>query len=187
MLGLAILMGAAFLESSFAAEDVKLTGSDIDAGAAYLYRGVGSDWMETKLVASGIGGNNLCGASVSISNDRIAVGSQWASNFTGAMYSFDRSPTITWSNPGAITHGTALSGTQLNATSSVAGSFSCSPASGTVLDAGTHTLTVNFTPTDTARYANASATVSLTVNKATPIIDWSAPAPITYGVALGGT
>src|SRR5207244_12113907 len=32
-------------------------------------------------------------------------------------------PTITWNNPANITYGTALSGTQLNATASVAGTF----------------------------------------------------------------
>src|SRR6185503_3716164 len=42
-------------------------------------------------------------------------------------------PTITWSAPAAIVHGTALSATQLNATASVPGSFVYNPAAGTVL------------------------------------------------------
>ncbi|MGA3328698.1 MAG: Ig-like domain-containing protein, partial [Terriglobia bacterium] len=41
-------------------------------------------------------------------------------------------PTITWSNPSAITYGTALGGTQLNASANVQGSFAYTPASGTV-------------------------------------------------------
>ena len=46
-------------------------------------------------------------------------------------------PTITWANPAAISYGTALSGTQLNATASVPGTFVYTPASGAVLNAGT--------------------------------------------------
>ena len=57
-----------------------------------------------------------------------------------------QSLTITWSNPADITYGTALSNTQLNASSSVPGTFTYTPVSGTVLSAGTHTLNVDFTP-----------------------------------------
>jgi hypothetical protein len=45
-------------------------------------------------------------------------------------------PTITWATPADLVYGTALSGTQLNATASVAGTFVYSPAAGTVLNAG---------------------------------------------------
>jgi hypothetical protein len=69
----------------------------------------------------------------------------------------------TWATPAAISGGTALSSTQLDATSTVAGSFSYSPAAGTVLAAGPHTLNATFTPTDTTDYATATAAVTLTV------------------------
>ncbi|PZR39140.1 MAG: hypothetical protein DI538_07605 [Azospira oryzae] len=96
-------------------------------------------------------------------------------------------PTITWNTPAAINYGTALSATQLNATASVAGSFSYTPASGTILNAGTQTLNVTFTPTDGATYNEASASVQIVVNKVTPVINWSTPAAITYGTALSAT
>ncbi|MCB1097607.1 MAG: carboxypeptidase regulatory-like domain-containing protein [Verrucomicrobiae bacterium] len=96
-------------------------------------------------------------------------------------------PVLTWNAPAPITYGTALGATQLNATASVAGSFNYSPSTGAVLDAGNHTLTVTFTPNDAARYASASETVSITVSKATPVINWSTPAAIVYGTPLGGT
>ncbi|HEV7428711.1 MAG TPA: Ig-like domain repeat protein [Thermoanaerobaculia bacterium] len=96
-------------------------------------------------------------------------------------------PTITWSTPSSITYGTALGATQLNASSSVAGTFTYWPAAGTVLSVGTQTLTTSFTPTDSANYNTASGTVSLTVAKATPTITWSTPSSITYGTALGAT
>jgi len=93
-------------------------------------------------------------------------------------------PAITWPAPTAITYGTALSAAQLNASSTVAGTFAYSPAVGTVPNAGTQTLSVTFTPTDSTDYATATGSVSITVNQATPVITWPAPAAITYGTAL---
>jgi hypothetical protein len=76
-------------------------------------------------------------------------------------------PGITWPTPPAITYGTAIGAAQLNATASTAGTFVYSPASGTVPGAGTQTLSVTFTPTDTTDYAPSGAsTVALVVNKA---------------------
>jgi hypothetical protein len=96
-------------------------------------------------------------------------------------------PTISWSAPSAITYGTALSATQLDASSTVAGTLAYTPASGTVLTAGAHTLSVTLTPTDTTDYTTATTTVQLTVNQATPTISWSTPSAITYGTALSAT
>ena len=96
-------------------------------------------------------------------------------------------PTITWATPAAIAYGTALSATQLDASSSVAGSFSYSPAAGTVLTAGSHTIMATFTPTNTTNYATATATVSVTVTTGAPTITWATPAAIAYGTALSAT
>jgi hypothetical protein len=96
-------------------------------------------------------------------------------------------PIIMWAAPAPITYGTALSGTQLNATASlngviVAGNFLYTPAAGAVLAAGSRTLSVTFTPTDTTTFASASATVTLLVNKATLTVTASNAAMI-YGAA----
>ncbi|MGC1463841.1 MAG: Ig-like domain repeat protein [Terracidiphilus sp.] len=97
-------------------------------------------------------------------------------------------PTITWATPAAISYGTALSATQLDASSgAVAGTLVYTPPLGTVLAAGSQTLSVQFTPTDTTTYNTASATVQLTVNKVTPTIAWATPAAITYGTQLSAT
>ena len=98
-------------------------------------------------------------------------------------------PAITWSAPSAITYGTALSGTQLNAGNnlSIAGAYTYTPASGIVLGVGVQTLNVSFVPTDTTNYTNCSGSVSLTVNKYSPRTTWSTPSAITYGTALSGT
>jgi lactonase family protein with 7-bladed beta-propeller len=77
-------------------------------------------------------------------------------------------PVITWATPAAITSSTPLSATQLDATANVAGTFVYTPPAGTVLTAGTQTLSVTFTPTNTAQYSNASATVAITVNSVQP-------------------
>src|SRR5438132_725849 len=81
-----------------------------------------------------------------------------------------------------ITYGTALGAAQLNATANVPGTVSYSPPPGTVLNAGNNQpLTATFTPTDTANYNPATATVNLTVLKATPVITWAIPPEIIYG------
>ena len=96
-------------------------------------------------------------------------------------------PAITWSTPAAIPYGTALGATQLDASSPVAGTFTYSPANGTLLSVGSHTLSVTFLPTDPIDYSSATSSISLTVTKATPVISWSAPSTITYGTPLSST
>jgi streptogramin lyase len=96
-------------------------------------------------------------------------------------------PVLTWATPAAISYGTALSGTQLDATASVSGTFVYSPAAGAVLAAGTQTLSVTFTPTGTTDYTTAKASVSLEVTSSTPTLTWATPAAITYGTALSAT
>ncbi len=89
--------------------------------------------------------------------------------------------TIAWSNPADITYGTALSGTQLNATASVAGSSVYTPASGAMLNAGNNqTLHVDFTPAETASYNNASKNVSINVLKANATITFTGDLTFTY-------
>jgi len=95
-------------------------------------------------------------------------------------------PTLSWTAPAAIVYGTALSGAQLDASSgNIAGTFAYSPTAGTVLTAGSQTLTVTFTPTDSADYASASASVSVKVSQDIPAITWAAPSAIAFGTALG--
>jgi hypothetical protein len=75
-------------------------------------------------------------------------------------------PAITWPQPAAVTFGSALSSTQLNATANVPGTFLYTPPAGTVLPVGLDALSVSFTPSDTTHYANATATNNITVNAA---------------------
>jgi hypothetical protein len=77
---------------------------------------------------------------------------------------------LNWPTPSPITYGTKLSSTQLDATASYNGSplpgtFRYAPASGAILDAGSQTLAVTFTPTASSDYTTASGTVTLVVNQ----------------------
>ena len=96
-------------------------------------------------------------------------------------------PLVSWPAPGAIAYGTALSSSQLDATASVRGKFSYSPAAGTLVRAGTSQLSVTFTPANTKSFHSVQATVPITVDRATPPISWPSPAAIAYGTPLGGS
>jgi hypothetical protein len=99
-------------------------------------------------------------------------------------------PILTWATPADITYGTGLSGTQLNAVASVGGGYVYTPAGGTVLPAGTHTLSVTFTPSDSANYATISTTVQLDVLAVGQTIDFPALDDVTSDhdpITLGAT
>jgi Bacterial Ig-like domain (group 3)/FG-GAP-like repeat/MBG domain (YGX type) len=89
---------------------------------------------------------------------------------------------ITWPPPTQITYGTALSATQLNATSPAQGTFVYSPAVGTILSAGTQTLSVSFTPNNASGYTPSSKTVSITVNQVPVVLTVNNTARV-YGTA----
>ncbi len=96
------------------------------------------------------------------------VSSDATQTFTLMIAANQITPVITWANPAPINQGEALGSTQLNAKANVAGTFAYSPAAGTVLSVGTHSLSVTFTPTNTAAYTTATATVQITVLGDTP-------------------
>src|SRR5262249_4332671 len=74
-------------------------------------------------------------------------------------------PVTPGATPADITDGTALSVTQLNATANVPGTFTYTPAAGTVLAPGQHqSLGVVFTPTDLVDYNVTGTTVFINVN-----------------------
>ena len=146
-----------------------------------------------------IGTGNLNGATATLTTSTLAVGAHsitasWTG--TGSYNSVTSNPitqtvnpapsSLQWPTPAPITYGTALSATQLDATDSTPGTFTYTPALGTVLTAGKQTLSVVFTPTDTTDYSTETATVTLTVNQAASVLTWAPPAAITYGTALSG-
>lgn len=127
----------------------------------------------------------------------IAVATGFAQSATAsAAYTINQpiTPSITWPTPAAITYGTQLSATQLNATTPVAGNFAYTPALGSVLPVGTQTLKADFTPTDSTTYTTASATVQLVVKQATPVLALTSSVttaylsnPVTFTATLTST
>ncbi|HOO84877.1 MAG TPA: MBG domain-containing protein, partial [Prolixibacteraceae bacterium] len=76
-------------------------------------------------------------------------------------------PVVTWDIPAPIVYGTALDTMQQNAKANIAGTFSYSPAKGTVLNTGmAQQLSVIFTPADTATYQTVEQRVSIDVTPA---------------------
>jgi endoglucanase len=72
---------------------------------------------------------------------------------------------ITWATPAPIVYGTPLGMTQLDATASTPGTFTYTPPAGTVLGAGSQTLSVSFVPTGSSTAQSAKTT--LVVNQGT--------------------
>jgi len=106
----------------------------------------------------------------------------------GPIWMQTRETILVWANPAEITYGRALGPAQLNAEANIPGTFVYTPPAGLILNAGLgQTLSVVFTPNDTAHYSAVTQTVTIDVVKATPIIVWPTPAGITYGTALDAT
>jgi RHS repeat-associated protein len=114
-----------------------------------------------------------------------AVDANYTISYVAGTVTITQSNVILSCSPTPITYGTPLSVSQLGCTSGgVSGSYTLTPAAGTVLTAGAQSISVSFTPTDATDYGTASATVQLTVSQAVPVITWTAPAAINSGTAL---
>jgi hypothetical protein len=145
-------------------------------------------------IPSLITGDNFSGALSRVTGENVGtyeyeLGSLTAGgNYTltlvpGTFEITKATPVITWENPADIVYGTALSGTELNATADVDGEFVYTPVLETVLNAGEdQVLSVAFTPTDAANYNNAEKTVLITVTPAPLTITADAKSK-TYGEA----
>lgn len=95
-------------------------------------------------------------------------------------------PAITWATPSDIVYGTYLNETQLNASANTEGSFTYSVASDSLLEGGIHTIYAEFT-SENSNYSNTTASVSIKVTPATPVIIWNNPSDIEYGTKLDNT
>jgi MBG domain (YGX type)/Bacterial Ig-like domain (group 3) len=103
---------------------------------------------------------------------------------TGTTTSAD----LNWPTPAPIVYGTPLVSAQLDATSSVPGTFTYTPAAGTILGAGQKTLSVSFSPTGAQGGSSETATVLLTVTQATTTTALKAVNATTSGaVTLSAT
>jgi hypothetical protein len=140
---------------------ITLTSGNYTSAAAKLTSGGG-----TITVPAGTLVLEMDTLTVTYTPDTASASLYNAATGIGTVSVDQTTPTITWPTPATITYGTALSNKQLNATSSTGGTFSYSPAAGTVLSAGQHQLTVTFTPKDTTNYQSSTSNVTLVVNQA---------------------
>jgi len=102
----------------------------------------------------------------------------WSLELTGTG-----APSITWARPADIVYGTALGSAQLNASSSIPGTFTYNPPAGTVLNAGVQTLAVTFTPQDSANYETVTTNLPITVLRK-PLTITASNAAKVYGATL---
>jgi hypothetical protein len=156
------------------------------------YRGTYKDLTQlsslTPLAAAPSGAGSYTAAA------RFAGSSNYASVSVLVDFSIAKATLkVTWAPPQAITYGTPLSGTQLDATAGVAGSFAYSAPQGAILPAGNgQPLLVTFTPTDAADYNVAAAATTIDVRRAAPILTVVAPGgtfdshPVAASVAISG-
>jgi hypothetical protein len=121
-----------------------------------------------------------------------------AANFLSTIKALDpdqminSQPVVTWPGPAPVIYGAPLGISELNASSSMPGTFVYSPPAGTVLNAGTNQLlSVTFTPSDTTYQSittNALIDVlrrSLTVTAANTNNLYGAPLP-AFAASYGG-
>ena len=107
---------------------------------------------------------------------------------TGIMDIAQATPHIGWNTPADIVYGTPLSVTQLNATANVPGTFTYTPAAGTVLGAGaSQALNVTFVPTDSVNYTTVSASTTINVAKSPAIVSLGGLSATYDGTAKNAT
>ncbi len=166
-------------ENLIAVENVTVTVGTTSCVAAVQVNTIGTcSITASALAASG----TAYTVTATYNGDADISASSQATAPTGLTVNKAAPPAITWGTPAAITYGVALSGTQLNATDTLGGTFAYSPVSGTVLPVGTQTLTTTFTPTNSTDYTTAFASVSLVVNKDTSTVTVSeSPTSEVYG------
>jgi uncharacterized repeat protein (TIGR02543 family) len=151
-------------------DSTKALWKNIMTRAGYTFAG----W-NTK--ADGTGTPYEDGAQFNFSAPNILLYAQWKL--------IQIKPTITWATPSPIQEGTALSATQLNAVGSVPGTYTYSPAAGSVPAVGKQVLKVTFVPTD-PKYETIEATVEIEI-LAKAKCTWTNPTIIIEGTALSST
>ena len=113
-----------------------------------------------------------------------------AANVTHTITINKATPTVSaWPTLNAVTYGTTLEQALVlvGGTASVEGTFAITDSynAADVPNAGTHTYSVEFRPTESNKYNNvAGGTATLTVNQATPSVTWPTFAEVTYGTTL---
>src|ERR1035437_2082953 len=153
-------------------------------------------WVLASFVSLGLAG---CAAQYDNKAGLTPQPAQILWNTNGPLHPFVPPPAPTASNPDPVppvapaptVFGTLLSSTplgpaELNATANTPGTFVYSPAEGTLLSAGTQTLSVTFTPSDTTHYAVTKDSVQIIVSDPTSAVGQAALVPESVQIVGGG-
>ena len=123
--------------------------------------------------------------SVEFENDNYVTASAITKNISVTK----ASPVIAWT-PQSVVYGSADSEIQSRIDKATA-SYNGEAVEGTFayelpspLNAGIQNITATFTPNDTEKFIVATETAELTVDKATPVIEWTPKTEIAFGTAL---
>jgi hypothetical protein len=138
--------------------------------------------------ASNVGSYDI---TASLNDPNARLGNYSVTLNKGTLTITKATPTVVWATPNPVPQGTALSATQLNATTSgvtgqpVGGGLTYVPPAGTPeYNVGAVQLATSFNSTD-PNYTNATGAVQLQVTNVAPVVN-----SITLGsvpIALGGT
>ena len=121
--------------------------------------------------------NLAVGTYVNAVEARVDTNAVLSASVATANFVVDKAtPVMEWNTPLPIVFGTALNGAQLNArgytnTGFNHGNLVYTMAWASKPNAGTHTVSVTFTPWDTAHYTAGTASVTLVVNKANAMVE----------------
>lgn len=174
------------IPASFALNSATTCPQTRSASAAGLLSPAASCTLALSFIPAGAG--TITGSAVLTDNTANASGPGYATQTAALSGTASQSvATITWNTPADITYGTALDSTQLSATASAPGTITYSPAAGTVLPAGTDTLSATFVPSVSADYSTATATTTVTVHKLNTAVTLSASSVAGGSVAITAT
>ena len=149
------------------------TPVSIFAGATGYPDPITYQWFKDGVLIPGVSGNRL-----DISNATVANAGDYyfiafngvgdsATSGTGHLTVNRITPVVTWGAPVAMVYGSALGDDQYQVSHNVAGTVTCTPAKGTILNAGLHQpLAIRFTPADPSTYTTVDLTAEVVVNLA---------------------
>jgi phospholipase C/sugar lactone lactonase YvrE len=169
------------------------TGAEATAPYQSSFTVAATTNASTKAVITASGSCSVSSTTVTMTSGSgtCAVTANWAADSQYLAATASQTTTaqklasnLTWPTPAAITYGTALTSTQLNAkatygSTTLTGAFVYSPANSNVPAAGNNTLSVVFTPTNSTNYTGATGSVTLLVNKASTTTKITSVSPST--------
>lgn len=188
------IVGKSYTISNIGTTNFTLIGASSNTpGVVFTALGVGSGTGSATFNASNITPTNFTNTGnikadplfisttdfhLQASSPGVSGGLNPPATYIGALQPGTTTPTISWTPTTPITYGTLLGAAQLNAVAMdgvtvVAGTHAYSIPSGTLLNAGTYTITDVFTPSNQSLYSVVSATTTIVVNKAVATMSYS--------------